>query len=112
MRSQLTSLLDAMKNVNAKLAKQDATIEELQAKNGTQDKVIEGLEARSEAQDEVIEGLEAKNEMQNGAIKSLQADLHAEREARKEDIQSLIQARLHFLDPVRLPLIRSWHACR
>ena len=98
MRSQLTSLLDAMKNVNAKLAKQDATIEELQAKNGTQDKVIEGLEA--------------KNEMQNGAIKSLQADLHAEREARKEDIQSLIQARLHFLDPVRLPLIRSWHACR
>ena len=87
--SQLTSLLDAMKNVNAKLEKQDATIEELQVKNRTQDKVIEGLEAKNEAQDEVIEG-------QNGAIKSLQADLHAEREARKEDIQSLIQARLHF----------------
>jgi vacuolar-type H+-ATPase subunit I/STV1 len=98
MGSQLTSLLDAMKNVNAKLEKQDATIEELQAKNGTQDKVIEGLEA--------------KNETQNGAIKSLQAELHAEREARKEDIQSLIQARLLFFKLVRLPLIRSWHAHR
>lgn len=98
MGSQLTSLLDAMKNVNAKLEKQDATIEELQAKNGTQDKVIEGLEA--------------KNETQTGAIKSLQAELHAEREARKEDIQSLIQARLLFFKLVRLPLIRSWHAHR
>ena len=89
MGSQLTSLLDAMKNVNAKL-------EELQAKNGTQDKVIEGLET--------------KNETQNGTIKSLQAALHTEREARKEDIQSLIQARLLFFKLVRLPLIHSWHA--
>ena len=112
MGSQLTSLLDAMKNVNAKLEKQDATIEELQAKNGTQDKVIEGLKAKNETQDKVIEGLEAKNETQTGAIKSLQAELHAEREARKEDIQSLIQARLLFFKLVRLPLIRSWHAHR
>jgi chromosome segregation ATPase len=112
MHSQLTSLLDAMKNVNAKLEKQDATIEELQVKNKTQDEVIEGLKAKNEAQDEVIEGLEAKNETQNGAIKTFHVDLHAEKEARKEDIQSLIQAHLHFLHLMRLPLIHSWHAHR
>jgi hypothetical protein len=93
MSGQLTSLLDAMKDVNAKLEKQSATIEELRAKCGTQD--------------EVIEGLEAKNEVQDSAIKILQADLHTEREARTEDIQSLIQVRLCFLILMHLPLIHS-----
>jgi uncharacterized coiled-coil protein SlyX len=99
--------MDAMKDVNAKLQKQDVTIATQGAtivKQGAtiakQGATIAELQVKCGTQDEVIEGLEAKNEAQDGTIKNLQTDLIAEREARKEDIQSLVQVCPRFTDPM------------
>jgi hypothetical protein len=72
---------------------------------------MKDVNVKLEKQDEVIEGLEAKNEVQDSTIENLQAALHAEREAQKEDIQSLIQVHLHFLILICVPLI-CWHVHR
>ena len=112
MSGQLAALVNAMTDVRAKLENQDATIvqqgvtiakqgatiakqgatiakqlatiEDLQVRNSTQDQVIGSLQVKNKMQ-------EAMNDAQDRAIKMLQLDLHAEREARKDDIESLVQ---------------------
>lgn len=96
MNSQLTSLMEAMKDMKTRLQRQDGAIAKQDATISKQGVTIAEQGATIAEQGATIEHLQVQNEAQDGIIANLQTDLREEKAARKEDIDSLIQV-LHFI---------------